>query len=76
MRRLERAKALDANVEKDGAREVRYDKDSYDYLFEDGEFDKLLKEMQSIDDDKAILDAARQSSDGIAKALAESEMSD
>ena len=33
--RLESTKPLDANVEKDGAREVRYDKDSYDYLFDD-----------------------------------------
>lgn len=33
MRRgLESIKSLDADVEKDGAREIKYDKDSYDYL--------------------------------------------
>ena len=74
--------SLDWDVEKDGAREIRYDddsydKDSYDYLFEDGEFDRYLAEMQSInDDDRAALDAARQPSNGIAQAIAESEMSD
>ena len=75
--KLESIKPLDSNVERDGAKEIRYDKDSYAYLFEDDEFENLLKEMKSIDeDDKAMLDATRQTSNGIAQALAESEMSD
>lgn len=63
--------SLDWDVEKDGAREIRYDKDSYDYLFGDGELVKYSKEQQDMidEDDKAILDA-------IAEGLAESEMSD
>ena len=81
--RLESTKpSLDWDVEKDGAKEIKYDedalnKDSYDYLFEDGELDRILAEMQSIDDyDRAILDTAKQPSDTIAKGFAESEMSD
>ena len=74
--RLESTKPLDANVEKDGAREVRYDKDSYDYLFDDLEILGIDKIEYIDDDNKAIIDSARQESTGIAKALAESEMSD
>lgn len=76
--RLESTKpSLDWDVEKDGAKEMKYDKDSYDYLFEDGEFDRLLAEMQSIDEiDRAVLDVTREPSDAITKAIAESEMSD
>lgn len=45
--------------------------------FEDGEFDRFLAEMQSIDEiDRAVLDVTREPSDAITKAIAESEMSD
>ncbi len=78
--KLESVKPLDANVEKDGAKEIQYDKDSYSYLLDDLEIigaDEKLAEMQAIDDDdRAILSAISQPSDGMAKALAESEMSD
>lgn len=73
--RLESTKPLDANVEKDGAREVRYDKDSYDYLFDDLEVLGTDK-IESIDDDRAAVDADRQESVAIVKGTAESEMSD
>lgn len=49
--RLESTKpSLDWDGEKDGAKEIKYDedalnKDSYDYLFEDGELDRILAEM-------------------------------
>ena len=77
--RLESIKPLDANVEKDGAKEIQWDKDSYACLLDDLEIigaDKKLAEMQAIDDDRTILSAISQPSDGMAKALAESEMSD
>lgn len=75
--RLERIKPLDANVEKDGAKEIQYGKDSYGYLFDDLDeisTDKKIAGLQDIDDDIAALSAISQQSDGIAKALAESEM--
>lgn len=78
--RLESIKPLDVNVEKDGAKEMQWDKDSYACLLDDLEIigaDKKLAEMQAIDDDdRTILSAISQPSDGMAKALAESEMSD
>lgn len=78
--RLESIKPLDANVEKDGAKEIQWGKDSYDYLLDDLEIigaDKKLAEMQAIDDnDRTILSAISYPSDGMDKALAESEMSD
>lgn len=62
MRRgLERIRALDANVEKDGAKEIKYDKDSYDYLFDEDELlmiqqmqlrEKLIAEGYLAEDDK------------------------
>lgn len=75
--RLETVKALDVDAEKDGAKEIRYDKDdykkdSYDYLFDDIDYIKKIEKID--DDDKAAVYAARTESDGIAKALAESEM--
>ncbi len=76
--RLESIKPLDANAEKDGAKEIQYDKDSYACLLDDLEIigaEEKLAEMQAIDDDdRAILSAIRQPSNGIAKALAESEI--
>lgn len=77
--KLEAIKALDADVEKDGAKEIRYDKDdykkdSYDYLSDDIDYQILEGIEQIDDDDKAVVEAARTESDGIAKALAESEM--
>lgn len=76
--RLESIKPLDANVEKDGAKEIQYGKDSYACLYDDLEIigvDKKLAEMQAIDDDdRAILSAISQPSEGIDKALAESEI--
>lgn len=79
MRRgLESVKPLDADVEKDGAKEIKYDKDSYDYLFSPEELlemDEMSNKYQQIDEyDKAILDYIRVPSDGIAKAIAESEI--
>lgn len=79
MRRgLESVKPLDADVEKDGAKEIKYDKDSYDYLFSPEELleiEEMSNGYQQIDDDdKAILDSIRVPSDGIAKAIAESEI--
>lgn len=45
-RRLESIKpSLDWNVEKDGAKEIDYDKDSYDYLFDEDEL-FMIKQMQ------------------------------
>lgn len=72
-RKLESIKPLDAVKE---AKEVDYDKDSYSYLFDEEEIlgaDKILSELEAIDDDRVALDAAKQPSNGIAKALAESE---
>ena len=79
MRRgLESVKPLDADVEKDGAKEIKYDKDSYDYLFSPEELlemEEMSKGYQQIDDDdKAILDSIRVPSDGISKAISESEI--
>ena len=79
MRRgLESVKPLDADVEKDGAKEIKYDKDSYDYLFSPEELlemEEMSNGYQQIDDDdKAILDSIRVPSDGISKAIAESEI--
>lgn len=76
--RLENIKPLDANAEKDGAKEIQWNKDSYACLLDDLEIigvDEKLAEMQAIDDDdKAILSSASQQSEGISKALAESEI--
>ena len=79
MRRgLESVKPLDADVEKDGAKEIKYDKDSYDYLFSPEELLEIEERsngyQQIDDDDKAILDSIREPSDGIEKAIAESEI--
>lgn len=79
MRRgLESVKPLDADVEKDGAKEIKYSKDSYDYLFSpEGllEMEEMSNGYQQIDDDdKAILDSIRVPSNGISKAIAESEI--
>ena len=79
MRRgLESVKPLDADVEKDGAKEIKYDKDSYDYLFSPEELlemEEMSNGYQQIDDDdKAILDSIRVPSDGISKAIVESEI--
>ncbi len=79
MRRgLESVKPLDADVEKDGAKEIKYDKDSFDYLFSPEELleiEEMSNGHQQIDDDdKAILDSIRVLSDGIRKAIAESEI--
>lgn len=77
-RRLESIKPLDADVEKDGAKEIKYDKDSYDYLFSPEELlemEVMSNGYQQIDDDdKAILSAIREPSEGIKKAIAESEI--
>jgi len=56
--------SLDWNVEKDGAKEINYDKDSYDYLFTDEELEAFR------------LEEAREESEAISKGIAESEMSD
>lgn len=78
IRGLESVKPLDADVEKDGAKEIKYDKDSYDYLFSPEELleiEEMSNGYQQIDDDdKAILDSIREPSDGIGKAIAESEI--
>ena len=65
--------SLDWNVEKDGAKEVKYHKDSYDYLFSEEELEAFRLED---DVDRWVLEATREPSDGISKAIAESEMSD
>ena len=42
---LESKRPLDANVEKDGAKEIKYSKDSYEYLFDEDEL-FMLQQMQ------------------------------
>ncbi len=71
--RLESIKPLDANVEKDGAREVRYDKDSYDYLFDDDDLEiPGTDKIEYIDDDNfAAVYVAREAANTEPKALAE-----
>ena len=77
--RLESIKPLDANVEKDGAKEIQYNKDSYGYLFDEDELfmlkqlqlrDELLSELDLINED------SKNSHQEMADMIAESEMSD
>ena len=85
--RLESIKPLDSNVEKDGAKEIKYDKDSYDYLFDEDELfmieqlrlkDELLSEQGLINenDKKSYYEDNKNSNKGMDAMLAESEMSD
>ena len=85
--RLESIKPFDANVEKDRAKEIKYDKDSYDYLFDENELfmleqlwlrNELLFEQDLIDeDDKAsYYEDSKNNHQEIADMIAKSEMSD
>ena len=69
-----RKKSIDANVEKDGAKEMRY-KDSYDYLFEDDDI-RRMDEIRALLDEEglSIGSSDREMSEGMKKALAESEI--
>jgi len=69
-----RRKPIDANVEKDGAKEMRY-KDSYDYLYEDDEI-RRMDEIRALLDEEGLSvgSSDREMSEGMKKALAESEI--
>lgn len=75
--------AIDADVEKNGAKEIVWNnddksfeksQDTYNSLFTEEELLAIHKEID--DEDKASLDAARSESTGILVALRESELPD
>lgn len=74
-----RNKPIDYDVEKDGAKEMRY-KDSYDCLFEDDELDRLesLAEIRALieefSQEDTISETNKEMSEGMRKALEESEI--
>ena len=76
--RLESVKPLDANVEKDGAKEIQYDKDSYDYLFDEDEllFEQDLQDLIDEDDKASYYEDSKNSQQEMSDMIAESEMSD
>lgn len=74
-----KSKPIDYDVEKDGAKEMRY-KDSYDCLYEDDELDRLesLAEIRALieelSQEDTIGETNEEMSEGMRKVLEESEI--